>query len=145
MVAEEKMVPGLLCGSLIAPCGMNCGLCIGYLRKKRHCPGCNEDGPTKAGHCVECIIKNCDRRTGDFCFSCVKYPCARLRQLDRRYRTKYGMSMLENLGCIQESGLDRFLALERARWECAGCGGVVSVHRDNCIYCGHPKEQAARV
>ncbi len=26
--------------SLIAPCGMNCGICLAYLRTKNVCPGC---------------------------------------------------------------------------------------------------------
>jgi hypothetical protein len=26
---------------LIAACGMNCGLCIGYLREKKPCSGCS--------------------------------------------------------------------------------------------------------
>ena len=25
---------------LIAPCGMNCAVCLGYLREKNKCPGC---------------------------------------------------------------------------------------------------------
>jgi hypothetical protein len=25
---------------MIAPCGMNCGLCIGHLREKKPCGGC---------------------------------------------------------------------------------------------------------
>jgi len=25
---------------LIAPCGMNCSICVSYLRKERRCPGC---------------------------------------------------------------------------------------------------------
>ena len=33
--------------------------------------------------------------------SCIEgFPCWRLKQLDRRYRTKYHMSMLENLAAI---------------------------------------------
>ena len=27
---------------LIAPCGMNCGICYGYLREKNKCPGCRK-------------------------------------------------------------------------------------------------------
>jgi len=34
---------------IIAPCGMNCGLCTGHLREKRPCGGCfkinNENPP----------------------------------------------------------------------------------------------------
>ena len=27
---------------LIAPCGMNCNICMAYLREKNKCPGCRE-------------------------------------------------------------------------------------------------------
>jgi|GEM_PF-1770110 hypothetical protein len=28
---------------MIAPCGMNCGSCLGYMRTEIHCPGCRSD------------------------------------------------------------------------------------------------------
>jgi hypothetical protein len=126
--------------ALIAPCGMNCGLCLAYLRRKNHCPGCRGDDSAKAKSCLACRIKNCDERgtSGrDFCFQCARFPCPRLRELDKRYRTKYGMSMLENLRNIQTLGLDAFVALERERWKCAQCGVVVCVHKESCLHCGH--------
>jgi hypothetical protein len=126
--------------ALIAPCGMNCGLCYAYLREKNRCLGCNGDDASKAKSCLMCRIKNCDERgtSGlDFCFQCARFPCARLRQLDKRYRTKYGMSMLENLRNIQALGLDAFVNLERERWKCAQCGVIVCVHKESCLHCGH--------
>ena len=36
--------------------------------------------------------------------------------LDRRYRTKYGMSMIENLNYIQKKGIRRFLKKEKSKW-----------------------------
>ncbi|MFZ3074083.1 MAG: hypothetical protein WA093_03070 [Minisyncoccales bacterium] len=42
--------------NLIAPCGMNCALCMAYLREKNHCPGC---GGEAIGACQKCTIKNC--------------------------------------------------------------------------------------
>ncbi len=48
------------------------------------------------------------------------------------------MSMLENLADIQEHGVQAFLERERAGWTCADCGGVVCVHREKCLFCGHP-------
>ena len=52
-------------------------------------------------------------------------------------RARYGMSMIANLGTIREQGLEGFVALEKKRWKCAACGGVICVHREDCIYCGH--------
>lgn len=126
--------------SLIAPCGMNCSLCLGYQREKNHCNGCrNEENikyKTKGSN--HCIIKNCkllkDTKSG-FCFDCVKYPCTRLKQLDKRYRTKYGMSMLENQEYIKENGLEKFVEKEDVKWRCDICNGLRCVHREFCLNC----------
>ncbi len=41
------------------------------------------------------------------------FPCDNLRVLDDRYRTKYGMSMVENLLQIQAKGMGQFLKKRR--------------------------------
>ena len=118
---------------------MDCALCIGYLREKNPCSGCNGEDTNKPKHCVVCRIRNCDEieaSESGFCFECTKFPCSRMKQLDKRYRTKYRMSMVENLERIQEVGIESFVAFERERWACPACGAVVSVHREACLYCG---------
>lgn len=124
---------------LVAPCGMNCGLCLGYLREKRRCPGCRSEDTGKMPSCQRCSIKNCEflaqTRSG-FCYECPKYPCRRLKQLDLRYRTKYTMSMIENLENIRNNGITAFVERENKRWRCASCGGVICVHRGYCYACG---------
>ena len=107
---------------LIAPCGMNCGLCIGHLREKKPCSGCHKvDDKNRPQGCRSCIIVNCallaETESG-FCFDCKKYPCARLRNLDKRYRTNYGMSMIENLAYIKNHGLVEFIKNEQDKWKC---------------------------
>lgn len=67
----------------------------------------------------------------------LKYPCQRLKNLDNRYRTKYGMSMFDNLLFIREKGLEKFLENEQDKWKCEICGSGLSVHRDNCLNCGY--------
>lgn len=124
---------------LIAPCGMNCGLCYAYVREKNVCPGCRGEDRTKPKYCVVCRIKTCEKmaREGrEFCFGCDTFPCARLKQLDKRYRTKYGMSMIENLGLIETFGMDHFLRIETERRTCPECGGVICVHKAECPSCG---------
>ena len=124
---------------LIAPCGMNCGICYAYLRKERKCPGCHGETTSMAVSCVKCIIRNCvtikNSKSG-FCFECNKYPCLRLKQLDKRYRTKYKMSMLENLENVKAIGVSAFYENEKKRWRCAKCGGVICVHKSYCFSCG---------
>jgi hypothetical protein len=125
--------------NLIAPCGMNCGVCLAYLRDKNHCRGCRDDSKVYPAYCVSCIIKNCDllRETDSgFCYECVKYPCRRLKQLDKRYRTRYRMSMLDNLGFIKAAGLPAFVEKEKMRWICPFCGATLCVHRKYCLSCG---------
>ena len=36
-------------------------------------------------------------------------PCENLDRLDRRYRKRYGMSMVENLKELEEKGMEKFL------------------------------------
>lgn len=137
----------MILAELIAPCGMNCALCMAFQREKNHCNGCNLDNENKPKSCVRCIIVNCELRkqtASGFCYECPKYPCARMKQLDKRYRTKYRMSMLENLEYIKIHGLDEFVNYEKKRWTCNNCGQLVSVHRTYCIHCktdttGYPK------
>ncbi|HDP68638.1 MAG TPA: DUF3795 domain-containing protein [Candidatus Marinimicrobia bacterium] len=124
---------------LIAPCGMNCALCMAFQREKNHCSGCNLDNENKPKSCVRCIIVNCELRkqtASGFCYECSKFPCHRMKQLDKRYRTKYRMSMLENLEYIRLNGLKRFIGFESERWRCQNCGQLVSVHRTYCLHCG---------
>ena len=103
---------------LIAPCGMNCGSCLGFMRFKDHCQGCRMFDNSKPEYCKSCIIVNCDllkTTESGFCFDCPKYPCRRLKNLDKRYRTKYNTSFFENLAMIKNEGIDQFLSFETNR------------------------------
>ena len=51
-----------------------------------------------------------------FCYECSNYPCKRLKALDKRYLTKYHMSMIENLDYIKEFGMEKFLTKEGGKW-----------------------------
>ncbi len=126
--------------TLIASCGMNCHLCRVYRRDKQACPGCRGDDHHKSKSCVTCRIKNCEQIvTGgiQYCFSCASFPCARLTHLDKRYRTKYSMSMIDNLESIRKFGLRHFIRTEEARWTCPQCGDMICVHKPQCLSCGH--------
>jgi hypothetical protein len=123
---------------LIAACGMNCGICLGYLRDKNKCLGCRNVVPETQISRVRCVIKNClhlKETESGFCYECEIFPCKRLKQLDKRYRTKYKMSMIENLESIRDSGLDAFIKKEKERWKCSNCGGTICVHRGYCVKC----------
>ncbi len=128
---------------LIAPCGMNCRLCAAYqfkemdLNKKgfhrTNCPGCIPRGENcrhMADSC-EFLAKGEIR----FCFLCADYPCKRLKSLDKRYRTKYHMSMLENLNAIRDNGMESFLKAQEEIWHCPTCGGTICCHNGLCLTC----------
>ncbi len=136
---------------LIAPCGMNCGVCINYLTMKndlqkqgihrKYCEGCIPRG------------KNCTYMKGScnllekglvrFCFECEQFPCKRLKTLDKRYRDKYHMSMIENLKFIQEHGIESLLEREAEKWRCPDCGDTLSCHTEQCLRCGPDQEKNA--
>jgi len=128
--------------SMLAPCGMNCGVCMAFLRTKNRCVGCNSNLPDKPPHCHVCSIKTCDNKPGiaSFCFECEKFPCRRLKNLDKRYRGKYRMSMIDNLINIKALGLEKFMETENARWVCQACGNPVCVHNGKCYSCGSQYE-----
>ena len=141
----QKRIPDAIKRVMIAPCGMNCALCIGYLREKNQCGGCVTMDENTPNSCRKCIIRNCDKlkeAKRPYCFECDTFPCKRLKGLDKRYRTKYGMSMLDNLGYIRNAGIRKFLQKEKERWTCRQCGGIISVHRRECLYCGAEKSPA---
>jgi hypothetical protein len=128
---------------LIAPCGMNCGVCVSYLAMtnelnkkgfgKKYCPGCLPRGEN-------CLFmkKQCDRLGNGlvrFCYQCVDFPCGRLKTLDKRYRTRYHMSMIENLEFIKTNGIGAFLEKEAAKWRCHQCSGTICCHNGLCLSC----------
>ena len=130
--------------TLIAPCGMNCILCRAFTRDKKACPGCRGDDNSKSISCVACRIKNCEklvRGSLKYCFECDSFPCVRLIHLDKRYRTKYSMSMIENLNTIKSHGVRRFVEREKKRWACPKCGRLLCVHKSECIFCQYAWRQ----
>ena len=129
---------------LIAVCGMNCGICMAYLREKNKCPGCRLFNKDKPVSIARCRIKNCKELKENnykFCYFCKKYPCERIKHIDKRYRTKYNMSMIDNLGFIKENGMVNFLKKEKQKWKCPSCGGTLSCHRSICYKCGFEKNK----
>jgi hypothetical protein len=125
--------------SLIAPCGMNCGICYAYLRKKNHCPGCRSFYADEPVSIARCKIRNCEFiKSGviKFCFKCNDFPCKILKRLDKRYRTKYHMSEIANLEFIRKYGIKKFIEEEKIKWTCGKCGGAICAHTGACFICG---------
>ncbi len=130
-------MPEELDNNLIAPCGVNCATCMAYLRNRNKCYGCNGNNDNKPYHCIKCRVKLCEKRLDNqyqYCYQCEK-KCQRLKLLDKRYIKNYQVSLLENLDMIKKNGLDKFLEMEKNRWTCAYCGGVICQHTGVCSEC----------
>jgi len=123
----------------IAPCGVICDLCLGFQRDKNTCVGCNNTG-NKPYHCTVCSIRSCAEKNGNeklLCYDCDKFPCRRIKDLDKRYTIQYGESPIQNLKKIKEIGFDAFINQEKEKWKCAACGHLLCVHREVCLKCGY--------
>jgi hypothetical protein len=123
----------------LAPCGINCGTCRAYLRVKNKCSGCMSHTGTIMGYCLRCSIRNCEllkRTNSEFCYECEKFPCQKIRQIDKRYRTKYKTGLIHNLINIEIMGVEAYIRSEVDRWTCSDCGSVLSVHEPKCRRCG---------
>ena len=127
--------------SLIAPCGMNCAVCSAYLSFKNNsklhkCTGCRPRNKQCAFLKKKCN-DNLKLLKGEvsFCYECNGYPCERLIHLDERYRNKYGMSMIDNLGYIKKHGLETFIKKQIHKYRCDKCGELKSTHNNKCFKC----------
>ena len=132
---------------LIAPCGMNCAVCSSYLAMKNdlkkkgigraYCAGCRPRGKNCAFMKKQCDLLG--KGLVRFCYECGDFPCRRLKTLDKRYRTFYHMSMIDNLEYIKGHGIVQFLEKEREKWQCPECGQVICCHNGICFECGLSK------
>lgn len=126
----------------IAPCGVICDICLGFQRIKNKCVGCHNTG-NKPYHCTVCSIKLCSEKNGNdqlLCNDCGKFPCRRIKDLDKRYSIKYGESLIQNLNRIKEVGIESFITVEKEKWKCTNCGYLLCVHKEVCLMCGSKNE-----
>jgi hypothetical protein len=127
---------------LVAPCGMNCGLCTEYLafsrgqeksRKVTHCKGCRPRNKMCAF-----IKKKCEtlgKGKVEFCYKCKEFPCELIERLDKNYQKNYDYSFIYNLKYIKEHGMDAFLKMEEEKYKCDKCGDVKCIHNGKCYSC----------
>jgi hypothetical protein len=137
---------------LIAPCGMNCALCSGYLAYKNdlkakginhsYCRGCRPQNRN-----CSVVKKRCDLvYNGEikYCFECNNFPCKSINQLDVRYRKFYRMSEIENLNFVKKFGIRKFLHQQEDKWECNNCGELICCHNGICYNCESDKLKTKR-
>ena len=125
---------------LIAPCGMNCGICVAYFgytmggtQRKMRCVGCIPSGKS-CGH----LKKYCGKlrkKEIDYCYVCTDFPCKHIQRLDEKYRERFGYSTVDNLEYIRDKGMEKFLKLQQKRYRCRNCGSVICVQDGRCYSC----------
>ena len=125
---------------LIAACGMNCRICLGYFgytvsgkKRKMKCIGCKPRDKSCAF-----LKKHCKKLTKNevnYCYECTDFPCYHLEKIDTLYQKRYNMSMIENLEYIRDNGIDEFLKQQEKKYQCPKCGGVICVHNRTCYSC----------
>ena len=134
---------------IIAPCGMNCGICRAYIAQRLGVPRVRG----KVTYCAGCVprAKNCYVKRGckkltkheiQYCYQCEEMPCEHLAHLDKRYRERYGMSMVENQKALKEKGMDEFLKSQEEKYQCPSCGEKVCVHDGKCYGCGYQRKRS---
>ena len=78
---------------MVAPCGLNCGICHEALRKENPCTGCLGPNETKSDYCANhCKISVCDIRQtlpDRFCDQCPQFPCSEMTDKEIWYANTY--------------------------------------------------------
>lgn len=121
---------------MFAPCGMNCTVCYKHVAHKNSCAGCLKNDNGKPGHCRLCKIKDCVQgKKLRYCYVCPNYPCPRLKNLERSYNVRYRASLVENGLFVKLNGLDAFMELQKEKYACPRCGGIITVHDRVCSEC----------
>jgi len=109
------------------------------MRPRNRCSGCRAGDASKPPGRLCCKIKNCAealKHTPTSCAGCAGRPCQTLKNLDQRYRAKYGCSPAANLDTVAAQGIPQLLQQEAARWKCPACGGQLCMHKPQCLACG---------
>jgi hypothetical protein len=125
---------------LIAPCGINCRICIAYFgytmsgkKSKKQCIGCNPSGKSCA-HLKKYCAK-LRKKEIEYCYECSDFPCEHLQRIDTAYRDRFYVSLVANLEYIRDNGMKKFLQEQEERYKCPSCQEVICVHNGKCYSC----------
>lgn len=121
---------------MLAPCGMNCLVCYKHCNSKKACAGCLAGDSGKPEHCRICKIKTCLRsRSISYCYECDTFPCKLIKNMEKSYQMRYQVRLIDYSRQVKELGTEEFMRLQKERWTCPSCGGVVSLHEKVCSEC----------
>lgn len=96
----------------VPACGVFCGGCPMYLRKKKPCPGAE----INSARCENCKSFHlcCKEREITHCYQCKSFPCYRFKRFAKSWE-KYGQNFIENQRMLKEAGAESFLAYFNSR------------------------------
>lgn len=122
---------------MIAACGMICSFCYVHHKHKKPCLGCRAVSESTPNSCRKCDIKACASEKGHtYCSSCEDFPCVLIKRLDKSYRTRYDISLIDILKDVSLLGPDECLKKYKTRFTCSRCSGTLNMHDLICYDCG---------
>lgn len=132
-------MPDKIESEMIAVCGVYFTACSAYLNTKNPCPGCRapKNEHTRKS-CKNCLKKECAfEQSLNWCFECEKFPCSKIKSLNKRYMENYNIDLVQN-GIDAKSDMEIFLDNQRKRFTCDNCGGIIDQHSKICSEnCNH--------
>ena len=139
-------MPNIILEYLLAPCGMNCMVCYVHLKKNNPCNGCLGDDKHKPERCKACKIKTCATSKGKIhCYECNELPCKAINSMEKSYNKRYATSLIENSKYAEKHGISDFLIVEKSKWTCPKCNGVMSLHDGVCSECNEQHENYSKL
>lgn len=135
-------------------CGIYCGACSilmhgetgradgfvdclgGVPARAIACGGCKSD--SRWAGCVTCGFRDCVREKGvAHCADCADYPCKMYGKWQAAANfLPHVREAASSLETIRREGVDGWLAAQKERWSCPGCGAPFSWYKSHCGSCG---------
>ena len=90
----------------IPPCGIYCGGCPRYLRKKDPCLGAGEH--CKKRRCKGIFVCCSEKKNYNYCYECKSFPCSRFKKFAESWM-KLGQDLVINQHQLKELGEKKWL------------------------------------
>ncbi|MFX1363993.1 MAG: DUF3795 domain-containing protein [Promethearchaeota archaeon] len=144
--------------SLLAPCGLYCGVCAVYIADRDDnikfkeklvdiykpipnsvegikCKGCQSENEENIfGYCKLCGIRNCVKNKGfEGCYQCDDFPC---KYIDRFPIPVAKKVILRAIPRWKEIGTKKWVEEEEKRYRCPECNNTLFRAAKRCNKCG---------
>jgi predicted RNA-binding Zn-ribbon protein involved in translation (DUF1610 family) len=104
------------------------------------CHGCKSDD--RFINCRDCKIRVCAKgKNIEHCNLCDNYPCEFFQESILNGKLQQLLPHLkenpDNLEKIRSGGTEQWLADQKRKFQCPGCGTAFSWYAKRCSHCGH--------